>query len=106
MEFQLNWARKFGKHDITAMALYNQNDYRYQADLAERYQGLVGRATYGYDDRYLQKSTSAITVRKTSCEADASVSSLLLRRMENQQRSFHERNGGVAEQSEDPCILW
>lgn len=42
MEFQLNWARKFGKHDITAMALYNQNDYRYQADLAERYQGLVG----------------------------------------------------------------
>ena len=35
------------------MALYNQNDYRYQADLAERYQGLVGRATYGYDDRYL-----------------------------------------------------
>ncbi len=23
----------------------NQNDYRYQADLAERYQGLVGRAT-------------------------------------------------------------
>ena len=36
MEFQLNWARKFGKHDITAMALYKQNDYRYQADLAER----------------------------------------------------------------------
>lgn len=53
MEFQLNYARKFGKHDVTAMALYNQNDYRYQANLAERYQGLVGRATYGYDDRYL-----------------------------------------------------
>lgn len=53
MEFQLNWARRFGKHDLTAMALYNQNDYRYQAELAQRYQGLVGRATYGYDDRYL-----------------------------------------------------
>lgn len=53
MELQLNYARKFGKHDVTAMALYNQNDYRYQADLAKRYQGLVGRATYGYDDRYL-----------------------------------------------------
>ncbi len=53
MEFQLNYARKFGRHDMTAMVLYNQNDYRYQADLAERYQGLVGRATYGYDDRYL-----------------------------------------------------
>ncbi|MDR3188284.1 MAG: TonB-dependent receptor [Prevotellaceae bacterium] len=53
MELQLNYARKFGLHDVTAMVLYNQNDYRYQADLAQRYQGLVGRATYGYDDRYL-----------------------------------------------------
>jgi TonB-linked SusC/RagA family outer membrane protein len=53
MEAQLNYARKFGVHDITAMALYNQNDYRYQADLAKRYQGLVGRVTYGYDGRYL-----------------------------------------------------
>ena len=53
MELQLSYARKFGLHDVTAMALYNQNDYRYQADLAQRYQGLVGRVTYGYDDRYL-----------------------------------------------------
>lgn len=52
-EYQLNYARNFGKHDVTAMMLYNQNDYRYQADLAQRYQGLVGRVTYGYDDRYL-----------------------------------------------------
>ena len=53
MEAQINYARKFGRHDVTAMVLYNQNDYRYRADLAKRYQGLVGRATYGYDDRYL-----------------------------------------------------
>jgi TonB-linked SusC/RagA family outer membrane protein len=53
MEYSLNYARKFGKNDVTAMALYNQNDYRYQADLAQRYQGIVGRITYGYDDRYL-----------------------------------------------------
>ncbi|WP_205461951.1 SusC/RagA family TonB-linked outer membrane protein [Mangrovibacterium lignilyticum] len=52
-EYQLNYARKFGKHDVTAMMLYNQNDYHYQAELAQRYQGLVGRVTYGYDDRYL-----------------------------------------------------
>lgn len=52
-EYQLNYARKFGRNDVTAMVLYNQNDYRYQADLAQRYQGLVGRVTYGYDDRYL-----------------------------------------------------
>ncbi|MFV0310591.1 MAG: SusC/RagA family TonB-linked outer membrane protein [Dysgonomonas sp.] len=53
MEAQLNYARKFGKHDVTAMMLYMQNDYRYKSDLAQRYQGLVGRVTYGYDDRYL-----------------------------------------------------
>jgi TonB-linked SusC/RagA family outer membrane protein len=53
MEAQLNYARKFGVNDVTAMLLYNQNDYRYQSELARRYQGLVGRVTYGYDDRYL-----------------------------------------------------
>ncbi|MGL5937343.1 MAG: SusC/RagA family TonB-linked outer membrane protein [Phocaeicola sp.] len=53
MEAQLNYARTFGAHVVTGMLLYNQNDYRYQADLAQRYQGLVGRVTYGYDDRYL-----------------------------------------------------
>ncbi|GAO29067.1 TonB-dependent receptor [Geofilum rubicundum JCM 15548] len=52
-EYQLNYAREFGKNDVTAMVLYNQNDFRYQADLAQRYQGLVGRVTYGYDSRYL-----------------------------------------------------
>lgn len=53
MEYQLNYARKFGKHDVTGMVLYMQNDYRDKAELAKRYQGLVGRVTYGYDDRYL-----------------------------------------------------
>ena len=53
MEAQINYARKFGKHDVTAMILYNQNDYREDSELAKRYQGIVGRVTYGYDDRYL-----------------------------------------------------
>lgn len=54
MEAQLNYARKFADlHDVTAMVLYMQNDYRYQSDLAKRYQGVVGRVTYAYDDRYL-----------------------------------------------------
>ncbi|MDE6077695.1 MAG: TonB-dependent receptor, partial [Muribaculaceae bacterium] len=53
-EAQLNYARKFADvHDVTAMVLYMQNDYRYQSDLAKRYQGVVGRVTYAYDDRYL-----------------------------------------------------
>jgi TonB-linked SusC/RagA family outer membrane protein len=53
MEYALNYARRFDLHDVTGLLLYNQNDYRYQADLPKRYQGLVGRVTYGYDDRYL-----------------------------------------------------
>ncbi len=53
MEYQINYARKFGKHDVTGMVLYMQNDYRDKAELAKRYQGIVGRVTYGYDDRYL-----------------------------------------------------
>lgn len=53
LEAQVNYARTFGDHDVTAMALYMQNDYRYQSDLAKRYQGIVGRVTYAYDNRYL-----------------------------------------------------
>ena len=53
MEAQLNYTRNFGKNAVTGMLLYNQNDRQYQADLPERYQGLVGRVTYGYANRYL-----------------------------------------------------
>lgn len=54
MEAQINYARKFNDiHDVTAMVLYMQNDYRYDSQLAKRYQGIVGRVTYGYDDKYL-----------------------------------------------------
>lgn len=53
MEAQVNYARTFGKHAVTGMLLYSQNDYRYQAELARRYQGLSTRATYEYDKRYL-----------------------------------------------------
>jgi len=53
MEAQLNYKRDFGINAVTGMLLYNQNDYQFQADLPARYQGLVGRATYGYDNRYL-----------------------------------------------------
>lgn len=53
LEFQLNYARTFGRHDVTAMMLYNQNDLRANAALPARYQGLVGRLTYAFDSRYL-----------------------------------------------------
>lgn len=53
MEYALNYARTFEDvHDVSALLLYNQNDYRWQADLSKRYQGIVGRITYNYDRRY------------------------------------------------------
>lgn len=53
MEAQLNYARTFNDvHDVTAMVLYMQNDYRNNAELAQRYQGVVGRVTYGYAEKY------------------------------------------------------
>ncbi|MCR4852571.1 MAG: TonB-dependent receptor [Prevotella sp.] len=53
MEAQLNYARVFNEvHDVTAMVLYMQNDYRYDSNLAMRYQGVVGRVTYGFNERY------------------------------------------------------
>jgi len=53
-EFQANfsWARKFGLHDVSAMLLYRQREYR-SAILPERNQGLSFRATYDYAHRYL-----------------------------------------------------
>lgn len=54
LEAQINYKRVFAeKHDVTAMVLYMQNDYHYNSDLARRYQGVVGRVTYGFDGRYL-----------------------------------------------------
>ncbi len=53
IELQLNYARTFGVHEVTGMLLYNQNDLRNRNQLAQRYQGLVGRATYAYAGRYL-----------------------------------------------------
>ncbi len=53
MEAQLNYARTFNDvHDVTAMMLYMQNDYRNNAALPMRYQGIVGRVTYGYAEKY------------------------------------------------------
>lgn len=54
MEYALNYARKFnGIHSVSALLLYNQNDYQFEADLPKRYQGLVGRITYDYKSKYL-----------------------------------------------------
>ena len=55
-----NWARTFGKHDLSAMFLFQQSQKNYvgasannsEKALPYRHQGIAGRITYNYDNRY------------------------------------------------------
>ena len=49
---RLNYDRKFGKHAVTGMAMYMMREFRLNV-LPNRNQGLSGRMTYDYDNRYL-----------------------------------------------------
>lgn len=60
IQAQLNYNKTIGKyHKFGLMALYNQNEFNIntpsslRASLPKRKQGLAGRVTYGYHDKYL-----------------------------------------------------
>lgn len=53
MQANLNWNRRFGLHDLSAMVLYRMREYRGSSVLPNRNQGISGRLTYDYDHRYL-----------------------------------------------------
>lgn len=52
MQFQLNYARQFGLHNLGGMLMYMQRDYK-AGVLPNRNQGVSGRFTYDYGQRYL-----------------------------------------------------
>ncbi|MCD7901051.1 MAG: TonB-dependent receptor [Bacteroides sp.] len=58
LEASLNYDRSFGDHRVGALFLYNQKSYRnttadnLRATLPYKQQGLAGRATYSWKDRY------------------------------------------------------
>ena len=52
LDARLNYSRKFGPHDVSALLMYMQREYRNDV-LPQRNQGLSGRITYNYDYRYL-----------------------------------------------------
>lgn len=60
IETALNYAQKFGKSDVSGLLLFNQSDFSdaqarvgtYKAAIPYRQRNFVGRATYGYNDRY------------------------------------------------------
>jgi TonB-linked SusC/RagA family outer membrane protein len=56
VEAGLEYARRFGNHNVTGLVLYNQSKYHDPAlefSVPNAYQGIVGRATYDYQSRYL-----------------------------------------------------
>ncbi len=53
IDASINYARKFGLHDVTGMILFNRYHRVVNIELPYNYLGLVGRVTYGYDNKYL-----------------------------------------------------
>lgn len=58
LETSFNYDRTFGKHAFGGLLLFNRSDYvdafanDFTASIPYRNQGLAGRITYGYNDRY------------------------------------------------------
>lgn len=58
-QFQLNYEKQFDKHNVTALALMNREQYA-RGSMFPRYrEDWVGRITYNYDGRYLFESNAA-----------------------------------------------
>lgn len=56
MEAAFDYQRSFGRHDVTALLLYNQSKYYYPSqysDIPSGYVGLVGRIAYNYNTTYM-----------------------------------------------------
>ncbi|WP_223151594.1 SusC/RagA family TonB-linked outer membrane protein [Chitinophaga varians] len=57
-ELAVNYNRSFRKHDVSGMLLYNKSDKAntyassLETSLPYRFQGLAGRFTYGYNNKY------------------------------------------------------
>ena len=57
MELALNYARKFGNHNVSGLVLYNQSKKYYPggtySNIPSGYVGFVGRVTYDWKTRYM-----------------------------------------------------
>ena len=58
-QLQLNYAQKFGKHDVTAMGLFSRDNYATGNDYPYLREDWVGRATYNYASRYFAEVNGA-----------------------------------------------
>ena len=52
-QFKLDYIRNFGDHDVSALVLFNRSTRGVDNQVEFRYQGITGRATYGFKNKYL-----------------------------------------------------
>lgn len=52
-QLKLDYARSFGLHDVSGLILFNRSNRTYDNRVEYRYQGITGRMTYAFDDKYL-----------------------------------------------------
>lgn len=53
IDASFNYSRSFGAHDVTGLLLFNRYQRIINIELPYNYVGYVGRATYGYNHKYL-----------------------------------------------------
>ncbi len=58
-QMQLNWARTFGAHDITAMGLFSREKYTKGSEIPHYREDWAFRATYNYDQKYFLEFNGA-----------------------------------------------
>ncbi|MCY4778661.1 TonB-dependent receptor [Sphingobacterium sp. UT-1RO-CII-1] len=66
IESSLNYSRIIGNHTFGAMALYMQKEgHAFNQTLPSRKQGVVGRVTYGFDNKYFMEGNFGYTGSET-----------------------------------------
>lgn len=58
-QLQLNWARQFGKHNVTAMGLWGRQEYATGSAIPSYREDWVFRATYDWNTRYFVEYNGA-----------------------------------------------
>lgn len=58
-EFALNYAREFGRNELTGLILFNRREHTTGSDFTSYREDWVGRVTYSYDRRYFLEFNGA-----------------------------------------------
>lgn len=58
-QLQVDYARRFGKHDVTAMGMFSRDKYATGSEFEHFREDWVSRVTYNYDGRYFAEFNGA-----------------------------------------------